>query len=183
MDAIPLPENDTSGNASIMLSFRNFGIQIQQLPHENISFTPDLTSLIENIRSTNKMVSNNEDIISTVTLPPELSSTSPSVVLAVFLRTGLFPPNNSNSSVGSVVISVSTPNQTVQNLAEPVIFTFGKNEVRASQIIVIPKHSWVWNVLVYYLFYSGAVNSIKSQEYTLYVQELSVKLIRNVTVI
>ena len=147
MDAIPLPENDTSGNASIMLSFRNFGIQIQQLPQDNISFTPDLTSLIENIGSTNKMVSNNEDTISSVTLPPELSSTSPSVVLAVFLRTSLFPPNNSNSSVGSVVISVSTPNQTVQNLAEPVIFKFGKNEVRASQIM-IPKHSWVWDVLV-----------------------------------
>ena len=166
MDAIPLPENDTSRNASIMLSFRNFGIQIQQLPQGNISFTPNLTLLIENIRSTNEMITNNEAVISTVTLPPELSSTSPSVVLAVFLRSSLFPPNNTNSSVGSVVISVSTPNQTVQNLAEPVVFTFGKNEVRTSQNM-IPKYSLSWHVLVY-LFHSGAVHAIECQECAVY---------------
>ena len=130
VDAIPLPENDTSGNASIMLTFSNFAIQIQQLPQDNTSFTPNLTQLIMGIGNMNAtMASENVNITGSVTLPPELT-TFQSVVFAVFLRTSLYPPSDVNSSVGSIIISVSIPNQIVDNLREPVNFTFQKNEVR-----------------------------------------------------
>ena len=135
VDAIPLPENDTSGNASIMLSFRNFAIQIQQLPQDNTSFTPNLTQLIMGIGDMSNTMSNeNVNTTGSVTLPPELTNFQ-SVAFAVFLRTSLYPPSNVNSSVGSIIISVSIPNQIVDNLQEPVNFIFEKNEVRSINFI------------------------------------------------
>ena len=130
MDAIPLPENDTSRNASIMLTLNNFAIEIQQLPQDNTSFTPNLTQLIMGIGNMNPTaLRENVNTTGSVTLPPELT-TFQSVAFAVFLGTSLYPPSNVNSSVGSIIIAVSIQNQIVDNLREPVHFTFQKNKVR-----------------------------------------------------
>jgi hypothetical protein len=133
VDQIPLPENTTNGTmASVVLEFRNFVIQVVQPPRDNASFTPDTASLVMAANSMRGVNSTDMQVVTgNVTLPPGLTSSAESIAFAVFVQNSLFPTDSSNTSVGSIILSVSIPNQVVENLTQPVMFTFEKNEVSA----------------------------------------------------
>ena len=130
VDSIPLPENNTNGTQTVTLAFRNFAIQVVQPPQDNTtSFSPDVTSLLATANNMSESRSRGTEFTaSALTLPPGLGSSGGRLALAVFLTASLYPPSD-QSVVGSIVMSVSFPNLVVENLENPVIFTFPKSEV------------------------------------------------------
>jgi hypothetical protein len=131
VDQIALTENTANDTTPVVFEFRNFVVQVLQPPQDNKPFTPDISSLVMAAsRMSGENTTDSEVVTGNVTLPAVLSSSGESLAIAAILRSTLYPTGSSNTSVGSIILSVSFPNRTVANLSEPVNFVFEKNEVR-----------------------------------------------------
>ena len=133
---IPIPENATG---PVVLSQRSFAVSVQKelgLQALSVSlgdspFSDNQTELSED----SLIFSTVKSSTASITLPQNLfdslpASNSSRITHLVFLNHALFLRRNDSSlTVGSIIISASIINRTVEGLEPPVSLTFLKNPV------------------------------------------------------
>ena len=144
---LPIPENETG---PVILSQSLFAISVQEVNTQGFEsqtlsvslgdspFSDTQTELSEESLSFSASMSST----SSITLPQNLFSSLPAsnssrITHLVFLNNALFLRRNDSSlKVGSIIISASIVNRTVEGLEPPVSVTFLKNSVSHKDILL-----------------------------------------------